>query len=121
MSCPLCKVWEREPEEVLWENPVYAIVRTRDLKGHRERVMIVAKKHLKANHDTTNAIKILIEEIPKIFHYTFKAIVLDGTYGSIPDHWHLCVTDIEEGSHDHEQVLGTPWIGVIHIRNWQND
>lgn len=119
MSCPLCKVWEREPENVLWQNKFYALVRTKDLKGHKERVMLLSKKHIKHNHDIRGALKGAIYAILTAFNYTYKAIVLDGKFGSIPDHWHLCITDLEEGSEDHQQMLGTPWILVIPIKEWK--
>lgn len=119
MSCPLCKVWEREPENVLWQNRYYALVRTKHLKGHKERLMFMSKKHIKFNHDTVNAINSAQAEIKKAFAYTYSVIVMEGTYGSVPDHWHVCITDLEEGSEDHQQILGTPWIGTIKIKPWR--
>lgn len=120
MSCPLCNVWEREPENVLWQNKVYAIVRTKDLKGHIERVMIVSKKHIKNNHEASQAIQILVRQAPRLFGYTYKAVIMDSTFGSIPDHWHLCMTDLHPDSEDYEQVLGTPWLHVVNLRKWDS-
>lgn len=98
----------------------FAIIRTIDLKGHRERVMIVAKSHTKLISEKVfnHALEVLRQQIPIIFNYTYKAVVMEGKYGSIPDHWHLCITDLEEDSFDHQQILGTPWIEVIDIKDW---
>ena len=42
-GCPLCGICEREPENVLYEDEHFAIIRTADLKGHHERVMLILK------------------------------------------------------------------------------
>jgi len=119
MSCPLCGVWDRESEGVLWQNKYFALVRTKNLKGHKERIMLVSKKHTKVNHDMRGVLQASLPFIMKAFDYTYKVIVLDGKFGSIPDHWHLCITDIEEGSDDHQQILGTPWLFTIPIKEWK--
>lgn len=118
-GCPLCNAWKREPENVLWQNEQYALMRTKDLKGHRERLMILCKKHITTNHHRYKAIINTLPAIKEAFSYTYKAIIMDGKYGSIPDHWHLCVTDLEEGSKDHQQVMGTPWIYIVNVKEWK--
>ena len=45
-GCPLCGICEREPENVLYEDEHFAIIRTANLKGHHERVMLILKRHL---------------------------------------------------------------------------
>jgi len=125
-GCPLCGVCAREPENVLYEDVNFAIVRTKYRKGHRERVMLVLKRHLEdlppsispdfSRVTQTPAIR---QRLKEIFSYTYKAIIMDGKYGSVPDHWHLCVTDLEPDSEDHHQILGTPWLEVIDIKNWK--
>jgi hypothetical protein len=116
--CPLCGLTEREPENILIQDELAVLVRTKKLKGHKERLMIVAKEHgekLIWQHYTHK----WDEKIMDAFNYTNKLVVLDGKYGSIPEHWHVCLTDLEEGSEDHKQILGTPWLSVKHLRDWK--
>lgn len=119
MSCPLCNVWEREPDNVFFENDKFVVMRTKNLKGHKERVMILSKEHVAdINTEFTEVLYFLRETIKPLFQYTSKVVVMDRTYGSIPDHWHYVVTDLDPNSDDFYQVLGTPWIEVIHVKGW---
>jgi len=59
--------------------------------------------------------------IKKAFNYTYKVVVMDGKYGSIPDHWHICLTDLEQGSDDFYQILGIPWLSIIDVKPWKED
>jgi hypothetical protein len=119
MACPLCDVWNRERENVLFEDEEFVIIRTKFLKGHRERVMLLSKKHIKTLENFRGLSEKYEREIKKIFSYTYKAIVMEGKFGSVPDHWHVCITDLDPSSQDFEQVLGTPWIQVIDIKPWK--
>jgi len=49
----------------------------------------------------------------KVFKYTPKFIIMEGTFASIKKHWHLVVTDLDRNSEDFEQILKTPWIEII--------
>ena len=121
MGCPLCQVWEREPDNVFYEDEKWAVVRTLNLKGHRERIQIVLKEHrANASKDERNeSINILKKISEKVFDYTYKVIILDGTYGSIPQHFHMVATDLEPYCEDFHQILGTPWLKVIQIKLWR--
>jgi len=44
MECPLCNLKLKE-EVVFYEDEFIVILRTRDLKGHQERIMVVWKAH----------------------------------------------------------------------------
>ena len=124
MNCPLCEIWHKEPENLLYEDPHFVIMRTKNLKGHRERVMLLLKRHV----DNLRGLPYdfawvldrpeIVYRLKEIFSYTYKIIVMDGKYGSIPEHWHLCITDLEPDSTDHRQILGTPWIKVINVKEW---
>jgi len=119
-NCTLCLVWEREPENVLYEDEKWAVVRTLNLKGHRERVQIVLKEH-RANvtaKEEEESIRILNQVCREVFSYTYKAIILKGTFGTIPEHFHLVATDLEPGCEDFYQILGTPWLRAIQINLW---
>ena len=85
-GCPLCGVCEREPENVLYEDEHFAIVRTKKLKGHHERVMLILKRHLEdippnISYDFSWVTKTpaIRQRLKEIFNYTYKAIVM-GKY-----------------------------------------
>lgn len=133
MSCPLCGLTDREDEVVFWEDENFFITRTKTLKRHRERIMLATKLHIDkltfdkhakgiwyGQHWLPNKIIEALEDVCKnVFAYTHKAVVMDGAYGTIRDHWHLVITDLEPDSDDFHQVLGTPWLHVINIKPWK--
>jgi len=76
--------------------------------------MIVYKKH---EHTIPykafeRALDILSEIGRKVFSYTPKFVIMDSTFATINDHWHLVVTDLDPGSKDFNQILATRWIRV---------
>jgi hypothetical protein len=94
---------------------VFLVLRTKDLKGHRERIMIVSKEHV-------HSIKYLLYEIAlkiaeevgkKAFSYAPKFVIMDSTFASIKEHWHLVMTDLDPKSDDSDQILLTKWVKVV--------
>jgi len=131
-KCPLCNLTDREKDNVYYEDDVFFIARTKTLKGHKERIMIGSKLHIdKINAPYTNGIwwgnsilpKNIIDTLENIckevFSYTYKVVVMEGGYASIPEHFHLVITDLEPDSDDFYQILGTRWLHVIDIKPWK--
>lgn len=76
--------------------------------------MIVSKKH---QHTISykafeRALDILSKIGRKVFSYTPKFVIMDSTFATINDHWHLVVTDLDPRSEDFDQILATRWIRV---------
>jgi len=114
LSCPLCEL-DLKNEKIYYEDESFIVLRTKTLKGHRERVMIVYKKHehtipYKAYE---HALHILSNIGRKVFSYTPKFVIMDTTFATINDHWHLVATDLDPKSEDFDQVLATRWIEVV--------
>lgn len=85
------------------------------MKGHKERIMIVYKQH---EHTIPSkmyerALDILSKIGREVFSYTPKFIIMDSTFATINDHWHLVVTDLDAKSEDFDQILATKWIKVV--------
>jgi hypothetical protein len=59
------------------------------------------------------ALDILEEMGRKLFSYTPKFVIMDSTFATINDHWHLVATDLDSKSEDFNQILSTRWIKVI--------
>jgi hypothetical protein len=59
------------------------------------------------------ALDILSKIGKKAFSYTPKFVIMDSTFATITDHWHLVATDLIPESEDFSQILSTRWVSVI--------
>jgi hypothetical protein len=114
VNCPLCELNLKE-EKVYLEDETFLVLRTKKLKGHRERVMIVHKRH---EHEPSykaveRALDILTKMGRRLFSYTPKFVIMDSTFATINDHWHLVASDLDPKSEDFDQILATRWIRVV--------
>jgi hypothetical protein len=112
--CPLCAL-DLKREKVYHEDSSFIVIRTENLKGHRERIMIIYKQHehtipYKAYE---RALDILSKIGKKAFSYTPKFVIMDSTFATITDHWHLVATDLIPESEDFGQILSTRWVSVV--------
>lgn len=113
-DCPFCNI-RKDKEKIFYENDDIIILRTKDLKGHRERIMVVWKDHV-VNVPTEHweyVIFKLSEVGRKVFDYTPKFVIMEGTFASYKHHFHLVATDLDPKSDDFDQILYTPWLAVI--------
>lgn len=102
-------------EKIYLEDRSFIVLRTKALKGHKERIMIVYKRH---DHTIPykayeHALDMLTQISRKVFSYAPKFVIMDTTFATINDHWHLVVTDLDPKSEDFDQILATRWIKVI--------
>lgn len=114
LKCPLCEL-DLKDEKVYFEDDSFIVLRTKKLKGHKERVMIVYKRHEHAlpYRAVERALDILAKMGRNLFCYTPKFVIMDTTFATINDHWHLVATDLDPKSEDFDQILATRWIKVI--------
>ena len=117
-TCPLCGL-KSERETVFYEDECIIIVRTKDLKGHRERIMVVARQHQSTIPDTMVAHAFnKVEEVGRrVFHYTDRFVILAKTFATIPEHWHKVCSDLDPTATDYQQVLETQWIKIVNVKN----
>ncbi len=114
VKCPLCDL-DLKKEKIFWNVPAFVILRTKDLKGHRERIMIVYKVH---RHEIPfevyeAALDALIKIGKEVFKYVPKFVIMDSTFATMNEHWHLVATDLDPKSEDFNQILTTKWIKII--------
>jgi hypothetical protein len=114
LNCPLCEL-DLKKEKIYYEDKSFIVLRTQNLKGHRERIMIVYKEH---NHTVPykayeRALDIVSKIGRSVFSYTPKFVIMDATFATITDHWHLVVSDLDPKSEDFNQILSTRWIRVV--------
>jgi hypothetical protein len=113
-QCPLCKL-DLKKEKIYYDDRSFLVIRTKDLKGHKERIMVVYKQH---EHTIPykaleRALDLLSDMGRKVFSYTPKFVIMDATFATINDHWHLVGTDLDPKSKDFDQILSTRWIKVV--------
>ena len=114
LSCPLCNL-DLQKEKKYYEDRSFIVLRTKTGKGHKERIMIVLRRHEHTVPQRVfeHALDVLTKIGREVFSYTPKFVIMDTTFATINDHWHLVATDLDPKSEDFNQILGTRWIKVI--------
>ena len=114
LNCPLCKL-NLQKEKLFFEDDLFLVLRTKKLKGHKERIMIMYKRHEAELPSTVaeRALDTLTKIGRELFSYTPKFVIMDSTFASIGDHWHLVATDLDPKSEDFDQILATRWIRIV--------
>lgn len=115
-KCPLCSLKIRD-EIIYGEYGPFLVIRTKTMKGHKERIMIVYKEHTHSisQEEYEEALEFLITVGKKVFNYAPKFVIMDSTFATINEHWHLVASDLDPKSEDFDQILGTKWIKVIDV------
>ena len=90
LGCPLCNL-DLEKEKKYHEDASFVVLRTKTVKGHKERIMIVYKphEHRISQKAYERALDILTKIGKQAFDYTPKFVIMDTTFATINDHWHL--------------------------------
>lgn len=93
MSCPLCNLSSREP--ILYEDDIVYLVSTKNLKGHKVRVMVATKRHTNkpSFQEQITADAVLIDYMTNLMCGQDWFIV-SNQYASISDHWHRIACDV---------------------------
>ena len=105
--CSLCNISQGE---VLAEFQRWKLVRTKTMKGHRERLMLFHKDHVRTLDEASigEAYLLLMKAGSKFFSYTDKWAIFEPVYATVPDHWHRVASDLDESAQDYGQILKTP-------------
>src|SRR5712692_1876207 len=105
--CPLCNISQGE---VLAEFQRWKLVRTKTMKGHKERLMLFYKEHVKTlDEQSIGEAYILLSKIgSKFFSYIDKWAIFEPIYATVPDHWHRVASDLDANAQDYGQILKTP-------------
>jgi hypothetical protein len=105
--CPLCKIPQGE---ILAEFQSWKLARTKTMKGHKERLMLFHKEHLRTlDEGSIGEAYLLLAQIgAKFFSYAEKWAIFEPVYATVPNHWHRVASDLDERAQDHGQILKTP-------------
>jgi len=80
------------------------------MKGHKERLMLFHKEHLKAlDEGSIGEAYLLLAQIgARFFSYAVKWAIFEPVYATVPNHWHRVASDLDERAQDYGQILKTP-------------
>ncbi len=106
-DCPLCNIPDKE---VLEEYARWKLVRTKTMKGHRERLMLLSKEHVKSLDEQSvgEAYLHLMRIGSRFFSYVKQWAIFEPAYATVQDHWHRIISDLDSKAQDYEQILKTP-------------
>lgn len=113
--CPFCllpqKMWAGET--MYFMDDLLSIVMTKDLKGHKKRIMAVIHSH----EDTNPFLEAYMTEQliligPKIFKQDF--VILSDTFSRFAGHAHKIACLEDPNADDYKQVLDTERV-VVHV------
>ena len=89
-ECALCTIPDREP--LIYEDPHIYLVSTKQMKGHKVRVMAVAKRHVEEPSFEERTLCYV-----KLYQYMSSQCetwyLVDDTYASVKGHFHLMACD----------------------------
>ena len=105
--CSLCNIPE---QEVLVEYQRWRLVRTKTMKGHKERLMLLHKNHVRTLDEGSigEAYLLMMKAGSKFFSYADKWAIFEPVYATVPGHWHRVASDLDENAQDYDQILKTP-------------
>jgi len=115
-ECKLCQAIKNELP--LYEDKNFVILHTKNMKGHHKRIMIVYKKHLKRIPDEKACLRKFKEFCYGYFNEEPTYALVEGTYASIPNHWHKIACDWF-GKEDDKQLKYTPHSALQTKVKWE--
>ncbi len=114
-KCPLCNL-DRKDETVHYEDGNVIILDAKNKKGHKYRMMVVYRKHIKK--PDVGVRKLVFETFRNFcFSYYFSKVdrfgIYQDTYSTIPGHYHMLSADFDPHATDIEQVKDTERIEYL--------
>jgi hypothetical protein len=102
-SCPLCSIPLRE--KIIYQDDLIYLAETKELKGHKVRLMAVIKRH---SAEPTFEERVLCTV--KLYNNMRKSggdfFIVNNDHCSVPDHWHLMACDAD--GHADPLLYSTP-------------
>jgi hypothetical protein len=108
MTCPLCEI--PKTESLLYQDNLLYLVKTKDPKGHDERVMACLNRHSTepSFEERTRAYFLLYRYMKEKMEGDIWFMV-GNTFASVKDHWHILACDsMSADSQELEQLHKTP-------------
>jgi len=123
VDCPLCKALQKEKDKYLYEASNFVILPTKKMKGHHKRIMIVYKTHVSYKNLQKEIECILINKFiqfsKKYFDEEPTFALVESTYATIPEHWHMIACDWFATPKEREQLNYTPHQSIKTKVKWK--
>src|SRR2546427_5721887 len=96
-NCLLCEAVHNEPWLDYYAG--FAIIKTKNMKGHSKRCMVLSSKHKRelGEQEVETATAFLFRYLSSV-HRDHDWAIMDSTHASIPEHWHMVATTINENA-----------------------
>lgn len=106
-NCPLCSIPKKE--KLLYEDDNIYLVATKELKGHKVRVMVAIRRHVTkpSFREQISANAVLIDYMKNLMRGQDWYIV-DSTHAQYPEHWHMIACDTPSDSTEDPLFTKTP-------------
>lgn len=102
-DCPLCSIPLRE--KLIYEDSLIYLAETKELKGHKIRVMAVIKQHA-PDPTFEEQLTCTIHLYNYMRQNTREFFIVNNDYCSLPHHWHLVGCDCD--GHADPLLYSTP-------------
>lgn len=107
MNCPLCSLQSNPNETIFYQDDLVTVVRTKDLKSHAERLMVLINRHsTNPNLVERDNAKVRLIEVSKT-RFQGDFYLLQDTHSRILNHWHMIASSLDPKSDDYQQMLAT--------------
>ena len=116
--CSLCKAVSREP--CIYEDRFVRVLKASKLKGHKNRVMVVTREHVKYVSPWLQdyMVDVLEKAGRRVFAKEYKFVIMSPINGTVTEHAHFVASDLDPEADDYDQVLATPWVRVVDTKYW---
>jgi len=114
----MCRILKYEKSEFLYEDKYMIIVPTKNMKGHKKRVMAISKDHVPNSNDMT-----MLEEIFKYWCMDYfdepTFVFCKPTYATFKEHWHRIACDWNGTPKEMQQLYYTPHVAIKTKVKWE--
>lgn len=114
-ECPFCaaqdRLWLWRGETIFYEDHIMVIVRAKDMKGHKERLLAVVRAHIDFNPALESYLTHKLKEVgAAVFRESF--IILEDTFSRFTGHAHKIACLLDKRADDYQQMLNTEFESV---------
>lgn len=121
-KCRLCNIYHEEKDDIIYENMFFYVVATKNKKGHKKRIMAVAKEHSKDSRFHHMMWNDFAEFCRGYFDYTPAFSIYEPTFASQPQHWHRIACDwITDDPEEKAFLKYTPHTTIMTDGDWTKD
>ena len=122
-NCPLCRAIREEEDNIVHKNSTVTYIKTKNMKGHHKRIMIVSNDHISYGDMDPWLEKVLLDEFVEFCEDYFDEeptfALVESTYCTIPDHWHKIACDWFGTKKEIEQLHYTPHKSIPTLKKWR--